>query len=177
MKTIVYYYSHKGSNRFLAHRIANDLKCEIEEIKPRLNAHLLMLMGLNLGNRRLKAKVENYDRVILCGPIWMGTLIVPLKNFVVKYRPKIKKLIFVTCCGSSFKDKDNKFGHNLVFNQVKNLLDDKCFHCEAFPIDLVVPAELKEDSAAFMKVHLNNQNFQGEIASIYENFISKITNE
>jgi hypothetical protein len=31
MKTIGYYFSHKGSNRFLAYRIANDLKCEIEE--------------------------------------------------------------------------------------------------------------------------------------------------
>jgi menaquinone-dependent protoporphyrinogen IX oxidase len=174
MKSIVYYYSRKGSNRFLAQKIARDLKCEIEEIKPRLNVHLLMIMGLNLGNRKLKTKVEDYDHVILCGPIWMGKLIVPLKNFVVKYRQKIRKLIFVTCCGSSFKDKDNKFGHNLVFNQVKSLLNDKCLHCEAFPIDLVVPAELKEDSAAFMKVHLNNENFKGEIISIYDAFISRI---
>jgi flavodoxin len=177
LKPIVYYYSRKGSNRFLANRIAQDLMCEIEEIKPRLNAHLLMLMGLNLGNRKLKSKVEDYDRVILCGPIWMGKLIVPLKNFVVKYRPKIKEFVFVTCCGSSFKDKDNKFGHNLVFNQVKDLLSDKCTHCEAFPIGLFVPAELKEDSAAFMKVHLNKDNFKGEIATIYGKFISKIKNE
>jgi flavodoxin len=174
MKSIVYYYSHKGSNRFLAHRIANDLNCEIEEIKPRLNAHLLMLMGLNLGNRKLKTKVENYDRVILCGPIWIGKLIVPLKNFVVKYRPKIKKLIFVSCCGSSFKDKDKKYGHNLVFNQVRGLLNDKCLHCEAFPIDIFAPAELKEDPGAFMKVHLNSENFNGEIVDMYDAFINKV---
>ena len=177
MKTIICYYSNKGSNRFLANRIANDLKCDIEEIKPRINAHLLMIMGLNLGNRKLKAKVEDYDRVILCGPIWMGKLIIPLKNFINKYSKKIGKLIFVTCCGSSFKDKNNKFGHNLVFNQVKSLLNDKCIHCEAFPIDLVVPAELKDDSAAFMKVHLNNENFNGEIVTIYETFMGRIKNE
>ncbi len=174
MKTIVYYYSRKGSNKFLAQKIAGDLKCEIEEIKPRLNVHPFMLMGMNLGNRKLKTKVENFDNLILCGPVWMGKLIVPLKNFMVKYRQKINKLIFVTCCGSSFKDKDNKFGHNLVFNQVKSLLNDKCVHCEAFPIDLVVPAELKEDSAAFMKVHLNSENFKGEIVPIYDAFISGI---
>jgi flavodoxin len=174
MKTVVYYYTHKGSNRFLANRIANDLKCEIEEIKPRLNAHLLMLIGLNLGNRKLKVKVENYDRVILCGPIWMGKLIIPLKNFINRYSQKIGKLIFVTCCGSSFKDKDNKFGHNLVFNQVRSLLNDKCIHCEAFPVDLFVPGELKEDPAAFMKVNLNSENFTGEIVQIYNSFIRKI---
>lgn len=170
----MYYYSRKGSNRFLATRIANDMNCEIEQIKPRLNAHLPMIMGLNLGNRKLKSKVENYDRVILCGPIYMGKLIVPLKNFINKYSGKIKKLVFVTCCGSSFKDKNNKFGHNLVFNQVKSILNDKCIHCEAFPIDVFAPAELKEDSAAFMKVHLNNETFRGEIVRIYDRFIKKI---
>jgi flavodoxin len=174
MKTIVYYYSRKGSNKFLATKIADDLKCEIEEINPRLNAHLLMLMGSNLGNRKLKSKVENYDRVILCGPIYMGKLIVPLKNFITTNSKKIGDLVFVTCCGSSFKDKDNKFGHNLVFNQVKSLLNGNCSHCEAFPIDLVAPAELKEDSAAFMKVHLNNENFKGEIVEIYDGFIQKL---
>jgi flavodoxin len=177
MKTIVYFYSHKGSNRYLANKIANDLNCEIEEIKPRLNAHLLMLMKLNFGNRKLKTNIENYDRVILCGPIWMGQLIVPLKNLIVKNKVKIKKLVFVTCCGSSFKDKDNKYGHNLVFNQVKSLLNSKCKHCEAFPITLVLPDEQKDDSDAFMKTHLNDENFKGDILMIYNIFISKITKQ
>ena len=174
MKTIVYYYSRKGSNRFLATKIANDLNCEMEEIKPRLDAHFPMIMGLNLGNKKLKTKVEDYDRVILCGPIYMGKLIVPLKNFINKHSGKIKKLVFVTCCGSSFKEKDNKFGHNLVFNQVKSKLNDKCIHCEAFPVDVFAPAELKEDSAAFMKVHLNNDTFKGEVVGIYDAFIQKV---
>lgn len=174
MKTIVYYYSNKGSNRYLANKIAGDLKCEMEEIKPRLNSHLLMLTGLNFRNRKLKTKVEDYDRVILCGPIWMGKLIVPLKNFVKKYSGEINKLIFVTCCGSSFKDKDDKFGHNLVFKEVKSILKDKCLHCEAFPIGLVLPEDQKEDSDAFMKVHLNDENFNGEIVEIYNAFMQKI---
>ena len=133
-----------------------------------------MIMGLNLGNRKLKAKVENYDRVILCGPIWMGKLIIPLKNFINKYSQKIEKLVFVTCCGSSFKDKDNKFGHNLVFNYVKSLLNEKCIHCEAFPVNLFAPPEMKDDPAAFMKVHLNQENFKGEIIPIYDAFIDRV---
>ena len=174
MKTIVYYYSNKGSNRYLANKIADDLNCEVEEIKPRLNSHLLMLTGLNFGNRKLKTKVEDYDRVILCGPIWMGKLIVPLKNFVNKHLSEIKKLIFVTCCGSSFKDKDDKFGHNLVFKEVKSILNDKCLHYEAFPVGLVLPNDQKEDPDAFMKVHLNDDNFKGEIVEIYNAFMQKI---
>ena len=68
MKTIVYYYSHKGNNRYLANKIAKDLNCTIEEIKPRLNSHLLMLLGLNFGNRKLTNDIENlsyskYERI------------------------------------------------------------------------------------------------------------------
>lgn len=172
MKTIVYYYSNKGSNRFLANKIAKDLNCKIEEIKPRLNSHLLMLMGINFGNTKLKNKVEDYERVILCGPIWMGKLIVPLKNFVKKNISKINNFVFVTCCGSTFEKKDEKFGHNLVFNQVKELAGEKCKHCEAFPIVLVLPPEPREDSSAFMKTHLNDENFKGEILDVYNEFLS-----
>lgn len=174
MKTIVYYYSHRGSNRYLANRIAKDLNCDIEEIKPRLNAHLLMLMKLNLGNRKLKTRVESYERVILCGPIWMGQLIVPLNNFITRNISKIRELIFVTCCGSTFDKKDEKFGHNLVFNEVKRLAGNKCIQCHAFPITMVLPEELKENSEAFMKTHLNDKNFNGEMKMIYDRFISEL---
>lgn len=177
MKTIVYFYSYKGSNRYLAKKIAKDLDCDIEEIIPRLNVHLLMLLKLNFGNKKLKTNIENYERVILCGPVWMGQLIVPLRNFVAKNISKIKQLIFVTCCGSTFEKKNEKFGHNLVFKEFKRLAGKKCLHCEAFPITLVLPDELKEQSDAFMKTHLNDENFKGEIHSIYDNFILKIQNQ
>lgn len=172
MKTIVYYYSNKGSNRYLANKIAKDLNCKIEEIKPRLNAHLLMLMGINFGNAKLKSNCADYDRVILCGPIWMGKLIVPLKNFVKKNISKINNFVFVTCCGSTFEKKDEKFGHNLVFNQVKEIAGEKCKHCEAFPISLILTEEQRKDPDADMKYHLNDENFKGEIVEIYNNMMS-----
>jgi flavodoxin len=175
MKTIVYFYSNKGSNRFLANKIANDLKCEIEEIKPRLNAHLLMMMGINWGNRKLKSNCDDYDRIILCGPIWMGRLIVPLKNFIKTNAQKISNLVFVTSCGSTFEGKDKKYGYNLVFNQVKELLGEKCRHCEAFPISLILTEEQKKDPDADMKYHLNDDNFKGEIVDVYYKFIKKFT--
>jgi len=174
MKTIVYYYSHKGSNRYLAHKIAADLQCDIEEIKPRINKHLLMLMGVNFGNRKLKLLVSNYQRVILCGPIWMGKLIVPLKNFINKHFKNITTFIFVTCCGSTYEKKDEKFGHNLVFTEVKAMLGEKCTYCQAFPITLVLPPEQKDDTSAFMKTHLNDSNFTEEISQVYNHFMAQL---
>jgi hypothetical protein len=52
-------------------------------------------------------------------------------------------------------------GHKLVLTQ-------------AFPIGLVLPAEQKEDPDAFMKAHLNDSNFNGEIADRFDEFMKKI---
>lgn len=76
MKTLVLYYSRTTGNRYLAKKIALDLHADIEEILPKINVLALMLLGVNLGNKKLSSKIETYDLIILCGPIWMGQLIV-----------------------------------------------------------------------------------------------------
>ena len=174
MKTLVVYYSSKGSNKFLAERIAQNLGCEIEVIRPRVNVFLLFLLNVNFGIKPLKSNISDYERIILCGPIWMGRFIPPLRSFVNSYKSKINSLVFVTCCGSTYEKKDDKFGHNLVFKQVESLLEGKCELCQAFPVGMVLPEEHREDPDAFMKTHLNGENFTGEISEIFEEFISKL---
>jgi len=132
------------------------------------------LMNIHPGIWPLKHNIKEYDRVILCGPIWMGKLIPPLRSFMTKYSGSINKLIFVTCCGSTYAQKDEKFGHGLVFNEVADILKDKCAFCQAFPIGLVMPEGIKEDSNAFMKTHLTDENFKGEIVEKFEDFIQRI---
>lgn len=174
MKTIVVYYSNKGSNKYLAEKISKSLSCEIEEIKPRLNIFLLFLMKIHLGIKPIKANLKEYDRVVLCGPVWMGKLIPPLRSFINKYFDSIQKLVFVSCCGSTYEKKDEKFGHGLVFKEVENILKDKCLLCQAFPINLVLPDDKKDDTDAFMKTHLSDENFKGEIQERFESFIKKL---
>jgi flavodoxin len=173
-KTIVVYYSRKGSNKYLAEKISKSLSCEIEAIRPRLNVFMLFLMNIHLGIWPLKHNIREYDKVILCGPIWMGKFIPPLRSFITKYSNCINKLIFVTCCGSTYAKKDEKFGHGLVFNEVADILKDKCDFCQAFPIGLVMPEGKKEDSDAFMKTHLNDENFKEEMLEKFEDFIRKV---
>ncbi len=173
-KTLVVYYSRKGSNAYLAKKIADGLECDIERIRPRLNVFMLFLMKVNLGIGRIRHKIGDYDRVIMCGPIWMGRFIPPLRSFVNRYRDQIRSLIFVTCCGSTYEKKDEKFGHGLVFRELQGILKEKCERCEAFPIVLVMPDELKDDPGAFMNTHLNDQNFKGEIRERFERFMKQL---
>jgi len=174
MQTIVVFYSKNGSNKYLAEKISKELLCQIEEIKPRLNIFLLFLIGMHLGIKPLKHNIKEYDKVILCGPIWMGKFIQPLRSFIKKYNSKLNKLFFVTCCGSTDAKKYEKFGHGLVFKEIEAMLKDKCILCQAFPIGLVLPDDQKEDTDAFMKTHLNDENFKGEIQVIFDSFIVKV---
>jgi flavodoxin len=173
-RTIVVYYSNNGSNRFLAHKIAEHLSCKVEELRPRVRSHLLLLFGPPLGNKPIKNDLTAFHRVVLVGPIWMGRFIPPLKDFVRKNKRMIKKLIFVTCCGSSFEVKDEKFGHDLVFQKVRELFGGP-LQCEAFPIPLVLPDDQKEDPQLIMNTRLSEDNFKGEIQRRFDEFIKKIS--
>jgi hypothetical protein len=74
-------------------------------------------------------------------------------------------------------EKDGKFGYARVFQQVKDLIGDRCIRCEAFPIKLVVPDDKKDDNEAIMKIRLSDANFKGEIQKRLDDFIQKAREE
>lgn len=174
-KTIVFYYSKTGSNKFLAHKIKHKINAEIEEIKPRINAHILLMLGLSLGIKKLKNNVADFDRIILCGPVWMGKFIEPLRVFSLKYKNQIKELIFVTCCGSSYEIREKKFGHGRVFKKVESLFAEKYIRCEALPIALLLTDDKKQDADLVMNTRLTESNFNGEFLEHFNRFISHIS--
>jgi flavodoxin len=178
-KTIVVYYSNTGSNQYLADKIARRLESDIEAIRPRGNVFpiLLLLSALKTtwGIKPLKHNLDEYERIILCGPIWMGKFVSPLRGFIKKYKNRIKELYFVTCCGSGYEVKDDKFGHATVFKLVKDTLGDRLVLCQAFPIGLVLPEDKKKDEDAVMKTRLSDDNFKGEIQNRFDDFFRKVS--
>lgn len=172
MKTIVFYYSGKGNNKFLAEKISQGLDCEIEEIKPRINNFTFFLMGIDFGIKPIKNPLADYERVILVGPVWVGKFITPLKSFLKKYQAEINKLVFVTCCGSTEEQRFDKFGHGLVFMQVETILGDKCEFCQSFPIDMVMPEDHKTED--IIKTRLNESNFKGKIVERFDDFMRRL---
>lgn len=178
MSVLVAYYSHTGNNRYLAERLARDLKADIEPIRPRLNVFFFLifssLLHITFGIRKLEHDVASYDRVVLVGPIWMGNLITPLRSFLKKYRKDIKTLYFVTSCGGGDEDKDNKFGYTGVFRKVEKYYRNPPVHCEAFPIKLVVPKDKWKDDDAMMKARLTKGTFKGPIVERYDALVSRM---
>lgn len=173
-KTIIIYYSKTGNNKFLATKIAEELNSDIEELKPKFNAQIFLMMGLDFGNKKLNHDLSDYERVILCGPVWMGQLIKPLKSFAIKNEPQIKELVFVSCCGTSFELKDKKYGHGKVFKEMQGLLNSKCSLCQALPVSLLLSEEEKDDQQSVMAARLDESKFKGEILDTFNRFIEKL---
>lgn len=84
MKTLVLFYSKTGSNRYLAERIAAELKADIEEIESKFNALLFVifssLLRFGLGIKKPHSSFNQYERIVVVGPIYMGTLKFPLRQ-------------------------------------------------------------------------------------------------
>lgn len=179
MKSLVVYYSKSGNNAYLAQKIADSLGGEREAIRPRANVFpaLLLFSALKIspGIKPLTHRVDDYDAVILCGPIWMGQVISPLRDVLKQYGSRINRLYFATCCGGGDEQKDGKFGYASVFQQVRQAAGDTVAHCEAFPISLIVPEDKAGDGDAVMKTRLSDQNFSGPLQERFEQFITNIT--
>jgi flavodoxin len=178
MKTLVVFYSKSGNNAFLAKKIARQIGADLEILKPTLAFYpmvmLLSMLKTGSGIKQLKSDVNQYDHIIICGPIWAGFLCSPLVDFIRKFQKKINKLFFATCCGSDDTKKDDKFGYVRVFHQVKELAGNKCIHCEAFPISLALPADKRADDNEIMQTKLSDNNFSEELQEKLNNLVTKI---
>lgn len=177
-KILVTYYSGTGSNRYLAERFAKSLEADLEEIKPRLNLRpwlmFLSMLDLSAGIKTMLNQPSDYEAIVLCGPIWMGKLISPLRGFIKKLHPNIEAIFFATSCGGDDTMKDKKFGYSHVFDQVQEAAPNIAVSCAAFPIPLVVPEDQRDNSELVMKTRLSDENFTGEIAERLEAFVKVI---
>jgi len=178
MNTLVLYYSRTGNNRYLAEHIARRLNADVEAIQPRLNGLffqiLFSFLPFSPGIRSLAHDVQRYDRLIVCGPVWMGRLIAPLRTALKRYGSQVNEVDFVTCCGSSDADKDGTFGYEGVFKQVRDLLGDRCRHCEVFPVVLTLPEDKRKDDQAVMKARLSDDSFGPELRQRLDSFLMSL---
>lgn len=167
--TLVLYYSRTGNNRFVAERLAGELGCDIAEIRPALGGFFFLLLGsalkAGLGNRRLSRDPGSYERIVLCGPIWMGQVVWPIRSLLRRYRRSIRSLAFVTACGSDDSNKDTGFGFESVFAKYREILGQSFAGGYALPVNLAAGAGAGAEAT---KTRLTEAAFSGDILTRYE---------
>jgi len=110
MKILVAYYSRSGVTRIAAQAIAKILEADIEEIidlKNRKGPVGFMLSCMDAGRKKASEikpaenNPEQYDLIILCTPVWAGTMSCAMRSYIRTYKDKIKNCAFVCTTQSS----------------------------------------------------------------------------
>ena len=161
MKTLLVYWSKNGSNRFMADKLSEDQGCDIEKLEPRVEGAVIPATAtrISMGNRRLKKNIEDYQNLIVCGPLYMGRMAAPCSDFIRKYGKRFDRISCVTCCGSTDEKKDDTFGYGRVFSALKKRLGASCGFFGAMPIDLILSDEQRGDDQAMMNARLNSDSW------------------
>ena len=176
MEKVVVYFSKTGSNRYLAGKMAEALNCRAVELEPRVPGFVLpaTFTGISFGNRKPDLNPADYDQLILCGPLYMGRIAAPCSDFLRKYAGKIRKFDFITCCASTDEAKNDTFGYGRVFTKMREKYAGKCGRCEAFPIELVVPEDKRDDGQAMMNTRLSDANWNGAVSERFDSMLSEM---
>lgn len=113
MRALVAFYSRTGNTRKLAHAIAEELDCDIEEIvdtKDRNGALGYMLAGKD-ASFKIPAPIKDaqkdpalYDIVLIGTPVWAWTVSAPVRAYLLQNKDKFRQVaFFCTHSGSESK--------------------------------------------------------------------------
>jgi flavodoxin len=128
-KIIVVYYTRTGTTKKVAEAIADNLKCEIEEIidtKNRKGIIGWLRSGADATKERLavikdiKHNPASYDIVIIGTPVWGSNLTPAIRTYITQNKENLKNVaFFCTADGDGKKALENleKFiGRKPVFS-------------------------------------------------------------
>lgn len=173
MKTLIVRYSLTGNNRLLSRHLANLLNADLEELEVKREMKMMSLALDALFNRKppiapARHKPEEYDLVILAGPVWMGKIASPLRSYVKSYIGRIKEIAMISVCGGAL-------GKNEKVNaELNKLAKMKPRAVKQLYINDLLPQEHKNDSKATSAYKVTEKDFQANWEPDINEFLSSI---
>jgi len=124
MKILVTYYSRTGLTRKVATFISEDLEAHIDEITDSIDRSGpigYLKAGKDASMKKLtkikySAKPEDYDLIIIGGPVWAWTMCPAIRTYITDNKEilKTKKLAFFATQGSDGADKKFRFMQEII---------------------------------------------------------------
>ena len=178
-KYLILFYSKTGNSKFIAEKLSIALAGDLKEIKPVINnlpvLFLLSIVNIGIPTNISKEDFENYDDIVLVGPIWGGLLISPLRNTIKKCIRASMNIHFAVTCETKEDEKDNKYGYTKVLRNAKNLGGKFVQTTAAFSTSLVNRDNKKWSPKLSEKIKITEENFNDLLKSRLSNFESAIT--
>ncbi len=177
-KYLVTYYSKTGNCKFLAEKASEQLGGDLREIRPLVNVSgLVLLMSalrFNIKTNISIKEIEQYDEVIIFGPIWAGHLIAPLKNVLNKCCKASKNIHFALSCETSDEDKHTKYGYAGVLEKAKDIGGEFLKTTEAFPTSLTKLGDESWKPKLSEKIKITGENFKGVFKKRFDDFLARV---
>jgi flavodoxin len=110
MRGLIVYYSLAGNTRKVAQRAAQDLDAEIAEVHaPRYESGALRILRAAFDGWRGRLPAiemngghpEEYDFVLVMGPVWAGHAATPIRAYLAQNRGRFKRVAFLLTCGGN----------------------------------------------------------------------------
>lgn len=111
MKNLIAYYSFTQNNEKLAIEVQKKLNCDLLKIEENSKRTAITIMLDLLFNRKPAIKpgrlpVNDYDHIILIGPVWASRIGSPLKSFLLAEKNHIQQYSFLTVCSGAAGQKE-----------------------------------------------------------------------
>jgi flavodoxin len=111
MKTLVIYYSYNENSTLIADLLkmsanADTLRLEVENEKHRKGflkyffGGWQVVLGKKPTLKPLTVNFDDYELIVIGGPVWAGSPAPALLSFLTKYPLKDKKVALFCCCAS-----------------------------------------------------------------------------
>lgn len=177
-KYIILCYSKTGNSRFMAEKLSRELSCDLEIVRPILNytglLFLISLLKISIPTNISTKKINEYEEIIIIGPIWGGLLIAPLRTLLKKCFNLSKPIHFAVTCETSEEEKDNKYGYNQVLNSTMELGGQLVKTTAAFSTSLIKGYDGKIKKDITVKAKITEENFSVELKERLDDFKNRI---
>ena len=105
MKTCIISYSMTGNNEALAKRLASSINAShicVNESGRKMGKTILdMIFGRVPKVQPDASVIDDYDEVILAGPVWMGKAASPLRPYLLHIKKNNRPFKFITISGGA----------------------------------------------------------------------------
>jgi len=175
---LILYFSKTGNSKFMAHKLASELACDIEPIQPRIQNLVILLllswMKLGIPVKGSSSRLQQYREIIIFGPIWAGLLIAPLRTIIKQCMHTAKPIHFALTCESKESDKDGKYGYNHVLAQAHALGGKHIKSTEAFSTSWVTDFKEGFQMKISNKIKFSDDNFSAALQAKLHAFAERI---
>ncbi|HHW49397.1 MAG TPA: flavodoxin [Clostridiaceae bacterium] len=158
-RVLVAYYSRTGTTREVAHVLAQNVTCDVEEIVDKVNrkgifgfigAAYAALRGLPTQIENTKYDASSYDIVIIGTPVWAGHVSCAVRTYLERNARNFKKVAFFSTASSADDDK--------VFIDMEELCAKKPLSVLRITGKKVKSGEYEKEAKKFIGEIIANQN-------------------